>query len=54
MKMEPGNEKYLKVVNILRNSKPVLSSAEDIERAVIGRISGDKQPKLNLSEFPKG
>jgi hypothetical protein len=37
--MEPENEKYKKVLNILRISKPVLESTEDIEKEVIKRIS---------------
>jgi hypothetical protein len=37
--MKPESEKYQKIVNLLRESKPVLDSTEDIEREVIKRIS---------------
>lgn len=40
------SEKYNKVLNILRKSKPVLNSTEDIEKEVIKRISRVQQPKL--------
>jgi hypothetical protein len=36
--MDPESEKYKKVVDILRNSKPLLQSTDDIEREVIKRI----------------
>jgi hypothetical protein len=48
--MESDSEKYKKVLNVLRNSKPVLKSAEDIEREVIKRVSKDKQTIFNISE----
>ncbi|MCX6253479.1 MAG: hypothetical protein NTV31_03270 [Bacteroidia bacterium] len=44
--MIPESEKYNKVLNILRKSKPVLNSTEDIEREVLRRIS-----KIHQSEF---
>jgi hypothetical protein len=37
--MGTESEKYKKVLNILRNSKPVLDSIDDIEREVIRKIS---------------
>jgi hypothetical protein len=49
--MKPESEKYNKVLNILRNSRPKLDSTEDIERAVISRIARAHQSKLNLSEI---
>jgi hypothetical protein len=51
MKMEQENEKYEKVLNILRESKPELYSKEDIEREVIKRISKVNQSGLNLYEL---
>jgi DNA gyrase/topoisomerase IV subunit A len=39
MTMKQGNEKYIKTVDLLRKAKPVLDSAEDIEREVISKIS---------------
>jgi hypothetical protein len=48
--MKPESEKYNKVLNILRNSKPVLNSTEDIEKKVIERISGMNQKKPDLSD----
>ena len=37
--MKTESEKYNKVMNLLRKSKPQLDSTEDIEREVIKRIS---------------
>jgi hypothetical protein len=48
--MESENEKYKKVVNILRNSKPVLGSTENIEREVIKKISGIRKPEVAISD----
>jgi len=44
------NEKYIRVLNILRNSKPKLRTIEDIEKEVIIKISSVKQSKFNLSD----
>ncbi|MCX6321559.1 MAG: hypothetical protein NTX93_07130 [Bacteroidia bacterium] len=44
------NEKYIKVLNILRKSKPVLGSTDNIEKEVIKRIARVHQSRLNLSE----
>jgi len=49
--MEPENEKYRRVLNILRNSKPELGSTYNIENEVFKRISKVKQPKINLSDL---
>jgi hypothetical protein len=48
--MKPESEKYNKVLNILRNSKPVLNSTADIEKKVIERISGMNQTNPDLSD----
>jgi hypothetical protein len=48
MKME--SEKYSKVLYVLRTSKPVLDSTDDIEKEVIKRISKVRQPIFNFSE----
>jgi hypothetical protein len=48
--MESGSEKYKKVLNVLKNSKPELNSTEDIEKEVIKRLSRVKQPIFNFSE----
>lgn len=48
--MKAESEKYNKILNILRNSRPHLNSSEDIERKVIERISGMHQTKLNLTD----
>lgn len=50
MTMKPESEKYNKVLNILRNSKPLLNSTEDIEREVINKIARAHQNRLYLSE----
>lgn len=43
------NEKYNKILKVLRDSKPVLNSTEDIEKEVIKRISKAKQQIFNFS-----
>jgi len=48
MKIE--SEKYNKVLYVLRTSKPVLNSTDDIEKEVIKRISKVRQPIFNFSE----
>lgn len=37
--MNPESEKYQKIINILKEARPGLGSTEDIEKAVIRRIS---------------
>jgi hypothetical protein len=49
--MKPDSEKYKKVMNLLRESKPLLDSTDDIEREVIKRITKVNHPLLNLSEI---
>ena len=49
--MKTESEKYNKVLNILRNSRPQLDSTEDIEREVINKIARAHQKRLNLSEI---
>jgi hypothetical protein len=44
------SEKYNKILEVLRKSKPVLDSTEDIEKEVIKRISRVPQRKFNFSE----
>jgi hypothetical protein len=41
--MEKNREKPDRIINLLRNSKPILDSTFDIERAVIQNISGRNQ-----------
>ena len=45
------NEKYNKVLNILRKSKPVLFSTEDIEREVINKIKIAHKDSLTIPEL---
>jgi hypothetical protein len=45
-----GNEKYVKVMDLLRKSKPALDSTKDIENEVIKRVSEINNSGLNLSE----
>jgi hypothetical protein len=47
--MKAGSEKYDKVINLLRESKPELDSTEDIEREVIRRISKIEHSGFNFS-----
>jgi hypothetical protein len=49
--MEPESERYKKVLNILRNSKPVLSSTEDIGSEVLRKISKAHQSEVVLSDI---
>jgi len=49
--MEPENEKYRKVLNVLRKSKPVLDSTEDIQRKVINRITYMGKSRVVFSEI---
>lgn len=51
MMMETESEKYKKVLDLLRNSKPKLNSAEDMETEVIKRISKMGNPKFTLSDL---
>jgi hypothetical protein len=48
--MQTGNEKYDRVLNLLRKSKPQLDSTEEIEREVIRRIQKPNRLTVNLSE----
>jgi hypothetical protein len=50
MTMKPETEKYDKVLNLLRKSKPLLGSAEEIEREVMRRIQKPDRLAVNLSE----
>ena len=49
--MTMESEKYKKVISILKESKPVLDSAQDIEREVIKKISVVHQPSKGLSDL---
>jgi len=52
MTMKQGSEKYLKTVDLLRKSKPVPASAEEIEREIIRKISSPAvQEPLSFSFF---
>ena len=51
MKMEQVNGKYEKVLEILKRTKPVLGSSEDIEEKVLKRISRKQVPEQNLSDL---
>jgi signal recognition particle subunit SEC65 len=48
--MKPENEKYNKVLDLLRKSKPDLDSTDDIEREVIKRIERVNHSRLSLSD----
>ena len=48
--METESEKYKKVMNLLRNSKPELDSTEDIEIEVIKMIKKADRPGFNLTD----
>ncbi len=44
------SEKYEKILSILKKSKPILKSTEDIEKEVIHRISGTQRTDFVLSD----
>jgi hypothetical protein len=43
MKMEQIDEKYERVLKVLKQGKPVLNSVDEIEEKVLARISGDQK-----------
>jgi hypothetical protein len=49
MKMEPVNENYKKVLEILKQSKPVLNSSVEIEENVMERISPMRKHKRDFA-----
>jgi hypothetical protein len=51
MKMEQVNEKYEKVLKVLKNAKPVLDSTEEIEEKVLAGISRERKHRRDLSEL---
>jgi hypothetical protein len=51
MRMIEEREDYNKVVRLLRKSKPLLDSTEDIEREVFGKISEKHHSGLILSDL---
>jgi hypothetical protein len=48
--MKPESENYQKIINLLRESTPVLHSTEDIEKEVIKRISNINHFRSSFSE----
>jgi hypothetical protein len=51
MKMEHLDEKYEKVLEILRRAEPVLGSPEDIREKVMQRISVERNPANDISDL---
>jgi hypothetical protein len=49
--MKPESEKYNRIIKLLKESRPVPGSLEDIEKEVIKRISGTQNAWLNLSQL---
>ncbi|HUX56797.1 MAG TPA: hypothetical protein VMV77_07480 [Bacteroidales bacterium] len=49
--MITGNDKYDKVLEILRKSKPCLYSEEEFEKEVIKRISRDQRSGINFPDL---
>jgi len=49
--MEKSDEKLDRVINLLRNTKPLLGSTVDIEREVINEISKKHQNRLVISDI---
>jgi hypothetical protein len=50
MKMDKGNEKYDKVLGILRKAEPVLTSADEIAEKVMKTISRESAQRADHSE----
>lgn len=48
--MEGESEKYRKVLDILRRSKPVINSTEDIESEVIRRILQTRKKRIGVAD----
>ena len=51
MKMTTENDKYKKMMKILRNSKPDLNQPEEIENEVIRKIHFENQKSGRVSDF---
>jgi len=49
--MEQANEKYEKVMEILRGTNPVLRSTNEIEEKVMNRISVNRRPDTDMSDL---
>ena len=49
--MKSESEKYDKIINLLRKSKPEIDSIEDIEKEVIKRIARRSRSVVDLSEL---
>ena len=49
--MTTENDKYDRVLEILRKSKPVLYSEEEIEKEVIKRVSADQRSGINFPDI---
>jgi len=51
MKMRAGNDRFKKIMDILRNSKPDLIQPEEIENEVIRKIRNEDQKTGMVSDF---
>ena len=51
MKMTEENERYKRIVNILRNARPDLIKPEEVENEIIGRIKRHKGKSNRIPEF---
>ena len=49
--MEQVNDKYEKVLEVLKRTKPVLGPTDEIEERVLYRISGKQKPEADLSDL---
>jgi len=49
--MKEESEKYKEVLNLIKKSKPVLKSTDDIENEVIRRISTEKHRGYSISDI---
>jgi hypothetical protein len=51
MKMTEGNDRYKKMIEILRDSRPDMVRPEEIENEVINRIQQENRKTSNVSDF---
>jgi hypothetical protein len=51
MMMTEENERYTRVVSILRNSRPGLNKPEEVENEIISKIKSHKEKGSRISEF---
>jgi hypothetical protein len=49
--MEPENEKFRKIINLLKRSEPVLKESEQFTEVIINRIKATQQKRVSVSDI---